>query len=99
VSSRLVASGTVRRQDAAAAGAQLAGAAAVALLATIGVVLFPGSAELDVVRLVLAALIALVGYAVARGAGASHTRSMLYGVSILVVAAAVALVKNDLAGH
>jgi hypothetical protein len=99
VSSRLVASGTVRRQDAAAAGAQLAGAAAVALLATVGILMFPDSAELDVVRLVLAALIALVGYAVARGAGASHARSLVYGVSILVVATAVALAKNVLAGH
>ena len=42
------------------------------------------------VRLVLAALIALVGYAVARGAGASHARSIVYGVSILAVATAVA---------
>jgi len=99
VSSRLVASGSVRRQDAAAAAAQLAGAAAVGLLATIAVLLFPDSAELDVVRLVLAALIALVGYAVARGAGASPARSMVYAVSILVIASAVALIKNVLAGH
>ena len=99
VSSRLVASGTVRRQDAAAAGAQLAGAAAVAVLATVPVLLFPDSAELDVVRLVLAALIALVGYAIARGAGATPARSIVYAVSILVVATAIALVKNVLAGH
>jgi VIT1/CCC1 family predicted Fe2+/Mn2+ transporter len=99
VSSRLVASGTVRREDAAAAAAQLAGAATVALLATLPVLLFPDSAELDVVRLVLAALIALVGYAVARGAGASPARSMVYGFSILVIATAVALIKNVLAGH
>jgi len=52
-----------------------------------------------VVRLVLAALIALVGYAVARAAGASHARSIVYGVSILAVATAVALAKNVLAGH
>jgi hypothetical protein len=99
VSSRLVAAGSVRRQDAAAAGAQLAGAAAVALLATVPVLLFPESAELDVVRLVGAALIALVGYAVARGAGATPTRSIVYALSILVVATAVAVLKNVLAGH
>src|SRR5262245_24185185 len=99
VSSRLVASGSVRRQDAAAAAAQLAGAAAVALLATVAILLFPDSAELDAVRLVLAALIALVGYAVARGAGATTARSIAYGVSILLVATAVAVVKNVLAGH
>lgn len=89
----------MRRQDAAAAGAQLAGAAAVAPLATIPVLLFPDSAELDVVRLVLAALIALVGYAVARGAGATTARSIAYAVSILLLATAVALIKNVLAGH
>ena len=99
VSSRLVAAGSVRRQDAAAAGAQLAGAAAVALLATVPVLLFPDSAELDVVRLVLAAIIALVGYAVARGAGATPARSIVYAASILVVASAVAVLKNVLAGH
>jgi hypothetical protein len=99
VSSRLVASGTIRGQDAAAAGAQLAGAAAVALLATLAILIFPDSAELDVVRVVLAVLIALAGYAVARGTGASHARSIVYGVSILVVATAIALVKNVLAGH
>ncbi len=99
VSSRLVASGKVRRQDAEAAGAQLAGAAAVAVLATVPVLVLPGSDELDVVRLVLAALIALVGYAVARGSGATRARSDLYAASILLVATVVALVKNVLAGH
>ena len=99
VSSRLVASGRVRRPDAEAAAAQLAGAAAVGLLATVPVLLLPTSAELDVVRLVLAGFIALVGYTVARSSGASGMRSVIYGASILVVAAIVALVKNALLGH
>jgi len=45
------------------------------------------------------ALIALVGYAVARGSGATRARSVLYAASILLVATVVALVKNVLAGH
>src|SRR5690606_38937918 len=61
LSARLVASGTIRGHDAQAAAAQLAGAAAVALLATVPVLLLPSTAELDVARLVLAAFIALVG--------------------------------------
>ena len=49
VSARLVASGTIRRHDAEAVGAQLAGAAAVALLATIPVLFLPRSVEFDFV--------------------------------------------------
>jgi len=55
--------------------------------------------EFDVVRLVLAGVIALVGYAVARGSGASRGRSMVYATAILLVATVVAVVKNVLAGH
>src|SRR5690242_78595 len=98
VSARLVGAGWVRVHDVRAAGAQLVGATAVALLATVPVVL-PGSAELEGVELLLAAFIALVGYAVARGGGATRVRGMLYATSVLVVAVAIAELKNRLAGH
>jgi hypothetical protein len=78
---------------------RLVGAAAVALLATVPVVLLPGSPELEGVGLLLAAFIALVGYAVARGGGATRVRGMLYATSVLVVAVAIAELKNRLAGH
>jgi hypothetical protein len=81
------------------AGAQLAGAAGVALLASIPVVLFPASVELELVELLLAAFIAVVGFAVARGGGATRARAMVYALSVLVIAVAIALVKNGLAGH
>ena len=99
VSARLVAEGALRREDAETAAAQLTGAAAVALLATVPVLVLPTSVELDVVRLVLAAFVALVGYAVARSGGTSQLRSMVYGLVILAVALVVALVKNTLVGH
>jgi VIT1/CCC1 family predicted Fe2+/Mn2+ transporter len=99
VSARLVASGTIRRHDAEAAGAQVAGAVAVALLATVPVLFLPKSVELDVARLVLAGFIAIIGYAVARSSGGTRGRSLVYAASILVVAALVAVVKNVLAGH
>ena len=70
-----------------------------ALLATVPVVLLPGSPELEGVELLLAAFIALVGYAVARGGGATRVRGMLYATSVLVVAVAIAELKNRLAGH
>jgi hypothetical protein len=99
VSARLVAAGAFGADDAAVSGAQLVGAVAVAVISTVPVILLPSSSELDVVRLVLAVFIGLVGYAVARRGGANVMRSVVYGVGILVVAAVVAVVKNVLSGH
>ena len=48
----------------------------------------------------LAAFIALVGYAAARdGGGAARARALLYALTVLVVAVAIAELKNRLAGH
>jgi hypothetical protein len=99
VSARMVGAGSVRPHDVESAGAQLAGAAGVALLASVPVLVFPESVELELVELVLAAFIALVGFMVARGGGASRARALVYGLLVLVVAVAIALVKNGLAGH
>jgi hypothetical protein len=79
VSARMVAAGRVRPHDVESAGAQLAGAAGVALLATIPVILFPRSVELQFVELLLAAFIAVVGFTVARGGGATRGRALVYG--------------------
>jgi hypothetical protein len=75
------------------------GALAVALLATVPVVLLPATAELDVVRLVLAGFVAAIGYAVARNSGAGTRRSAIYATAVLVLALAIALLKNVLSGH
>jgi len=99
VSARLVALGRVRQQDVRAAGAQLLGGAAVALLATIPALLFSTSKAVQVVELVMAALIAAAGYAVARSGGAKPHAALLYGLAILLVAVAIAVLKNLLAGH
>ena len=99
LSARLVAAGRIDRHDAGTALAQLGGALAVAVLATVPVVILPASAELDVVRAILAGFVAAVGYAVARHSGAGTARSAAYAGSVLVVAASIALVKNVLSGH
>jgi hypothetical protein len=99
VSSRLVARGTVRVHDAQAALVQVAGAALVGVLSTLAVLLTPDSAEHDVVRLVLAAFIASIGYLVAKETGASRRRSVLYALTVLIAAFGVVLVKNLLIGH
>jgi hypothetical protein len=95
----MVGAGTVREEDVESAGAQLAAAAGVALLASIPVLVFDESAELAAVELVLAAFVGLVGFAVARGAGASRSRSLGYAIVVLVAALLIAGLKNGLAGH
>lgn len=98
VSSRLVGKGSVRRSDVAAGGAQLVGAAVVAVLASVPALL-PSAVEFDVVIYTLAAFIGCIGYVVARSSGAGRTRAVLYALLVLAVAVAVATVKNLLAGH
>jgi hypothetical protein len=99
VSARLVGAGRVRSEDLMSAAAQLLGAAAVGVLATIPAVLVPRSVELLAVELTLAAFIACAGYLVARIGGSSRVRAVLYAVIVLALAVAIALIKNGLAGH
>jgi hypothetical protein len=99
VSSRWVGGGDVRAADVRSGGAQVAGAAGVALLAYVGVLIAPPSIELEAVQGLLAGLIACSGFAVARGAGAGRVQSAVYAGAVLVVAVAIAVVKNYLAGH
>jgi hypothetical protein len=99
VSSRMVGAGTVRSSDVELAGAQLAGAAAVALIVSAGVLVLPHSVEIQAAEFLLAALISLIGYAVARGAGASLSRAVVYSLCVLVWALLIAVLKNLLAGH
>lgn len=99
VSARLVGAGRVRGHDLESAAAQLLGAGAVAVLATLAVILVPADAELQAVELVLAGFVAIVGYGVARGGNASRPRALAYSAAVLVIAVAIAVVKNTLAGH
>ena len=99
VSAALVSDGKVRRRDLHTASAQLAGAAFVALLASIPVLVSPKSAEFEAAELTLAAFIGWVGYALARNGGTSRMRAVVYGLVVLVFAVAIAIIKNALAGH
>ena len=69
------------------------------MLATVPILLLPSTAELDVVRVEMALLLAVGGYAVARTEGATQGRSLAYATGVFVVAVAVALVKNVLSQH
>lgn len=96
VSARMVGAGTVRPSDLELAGAQLA---CVASVVSVGVLLLPDSLELEGAELILAGLISLIGFAVARRAGASSLRAVVYALFVLAGAVAIAVVKNLLAGH
>ena len=99
VSATLVSGGRIHRRDLNAASAQLVGAAIVALLASIPVLIAPNAAELESAEFTLAALIGLVGYQVARSGGAGRVRAVVYAAIVLVAAVVIAVVRNVLAGH
>lgn len=99
LSARLVAAGRVHRRDVEVTVAQLVGALVVAVLATIPVLLFDDSNELDATRFVVAGFVAVVGFEVARAGGAPRWRAAIYGAATLVVGITIATLKNVLAGH
>jgi hypothetical protein len=99
VSARMVGAGTVRSSDVELIFAQLFGAGGVALLVSFGVLLLPDSVELQGAEYLLAALISLIGFGVARGAGATLLRAVVYALFVLAAAVTIAVLKNLLAGH
>ena len=99
VAGRLVHDGELPKADRIVAIVQLAGAAAVALLVSVTVLLAPTDSELDGARYTCAAIIGAAGYLVARGAERSRIRAVLFGLAVLALAIAIALLKHRLAGH
>jgi len=99
LATRLVKGSFKSDDDRSLASAQLTGAVAVALVATVPVLLFPDERVLDAMRFVLSALIALAAFAVGKNSGASTLRSSVFAVLVLIVGVAVALIKNLLLGH
>jgi len=99
LSTKLVTSNSFGKSDAELGLAQLAGAASIAVLATVPILLFPADTELEATRIVLSLTIGLAGYVVARSGGASRIRSLIYGIAVLAMALAIAVIKNILAGH
>jgi hypothetical protein len=99
VASRLVRGTTFHKRDGEIALAQLTGAAIVAALCTVPVVLLPDSSKNDYVRFELAILLGIAGYAAGRTGGATRVRSLVTGLIVLVLGVGVAFVKNALIGH
>jgi len=98
VSSRLVTVGHVHRRQHIIV-AELAGAASVAVVATVPILLLPQSVEYAVVRVVLALFIGVIGYQVGRSSGADRAKSIVYALAVFVIAAIVVVIKNFLLGH
>ena len=99
VSARLFAAGQLGRHDAQIVTAQLAGAASVAAVATVPIVVLDATAEFDAVRAILSFIIGAAGYGVARSGGANRVRSLISGGVVLLLAATIAVLKNILSGH
>lgn len=79
--------------------AQIAGAAFVALLCTIPVVVVNETDEVQVTRFVPALIVGVAGYFVAQASERTKTESLIFGALVLIVGLAVASVKNFLVGH
>jgi hypothetical protein len=99
IAGRLVHDGELPKADRIVSVVQLASAAAVAVIVSVPVLLAPTVSELNWARYTCAAIIGLVGYLVARGASRGRIRAVLFGLGVLVVAFAVAVLKHALAGH
>lgn len=99
IAGRLVHDGILPKADRIISVVQLAGAAAVAVVVSIPVLLVPTAYELTWARYTCAAIIGLVGYFVARGAEHGRMRAVLFGLGVLAVGFAIAALKHALAGH
>jgi hypothetical protein len=96
---RLVEGRHVGTQTRSTAVAQLAGAVGIALIVSVVVVVVPTSAELNAARYDLAAVIGVIGYLVARRAGLSVVRAVLFAIAITIAGLAVAALKQWLGWH
>lgn len=93
VAGRMVTTDEAAERAGTVAAAQLFGAAIVAGVVTIALVLTPTKSELSVATFVIAALIGLMGYLVARPSASSRFRAALFGFVVLVFAVLVAALK------
>jgi hypothetical protein len=87
------------QEDRELALAQLTGAVAIAALATVPLLLLGEPNELLGVELVLSACIGVAAYGVRRKSGAGPAGALVFAAVVLVIAGAIAIIKNALVGH
>lgn len=91
--------GKVGPHEVAIGLAQVAGAALVAALCSIPVLVFGRDHDVQFTAFVPALIVGAAGYLVGRESGHTPLRSILVGAAALVLGVAIAVVKNVLAGH
>jgi len=99
LTARVFGGGTVSDSDIYVGIAQLTGAAFVALLCTIPVLLIGDDAEVRVTAFVPAFLVGGAGYLVARAGDRGKTQAFVLGGIVMMLGLTVATLKNVLAGH
>ena len=99
VTARAFGGGTVSDTDVRIGLAQLVAAMIVAGLCTVPVIVFDTTSEVTAATIVLALLLGLSGFLVAKSAGRSVLRSLILGGIVMLVGLAIALLKNFLVGH
>ena len=99
IAGRLVHEGQLPRADRLISAFQLVGAAAVAVVVSVPVLLASIDNELNWARYTCAAIIGAAGYLVARGAEHGRVRAILFGIAVLALAIAIAALKHRLVVH
>jgi hypothetical protein len=99
LAAKLLVGGRLSPEIRASAWAQLAAAAAVALVVSIPFVLLSLEPALRVSAFMVAGLIGVAAYAASRGSGAGRTRSLVDGLIALAVAVVVVSVKVGLSDY
>jgi hypothetical protein len=99
LAARLVGGGRVGRTEGRLAMAQVVGATAVGLVASVPVLISGKPGQADGARLFLSGLIGVAAFEVGRSNGATIAKSGVFAGGVLVAASAVAIVKNLLLGH
>ncbi|HEY7703912.1 MAG TPA: hypothetical protein VID03_03690 [Acidimicrobiia bacterium] len=99
LAARLAGGGHRDQEDRELALAQLTGAVAIAALATVPLLLLGEPNELLGVELVLSACIGVAAYGVRRKSGAGPAGALVFAAVVLVIAGAIAIIKNALVGH
>jgi hypothetical protein len=85
--------GGTGRADVEVAAAQLSGAALVALIASLPILVLPDDLEHRAVPVTLSVEVGFIGYVVARMAGQRRWPAFLFGLTALLLGLAIALVK------
>lgn len=99
LAARIFGAGDVREVDVAIGIAQILGAALVAALCTVPIVLADDDSDVEAATFVPALLVGVAGYAVGRVSGRSQIRALIVGIGIALLGLLVATVKNLLLHH